>query len=337
MRVGIVGCGLIGRRRAQTLHEFPDRLVAVSDLDETRAAELASAAGCKVMTDWSHLVALDDLDAVVVCTTNEALARVTMAAVEAGKHVLVEKPMARDVTEAEAIRAVVARHPEVFVKVGYSHRHHRAVARAHALCLSGGIGEVLFARCRYGHGGRPGYEHEWRARRDLSGGGELLDQGVHAIDLFRWFVGEFTEVAGMTSAYVWTRPDGQSVEDNAFALFRTATGQVAVMHASWTQWKNLFSLEVFGRDGYLLMEGLGGSYGPERLTLGRRNPNGGPPDEHLETFDGPDPSWAEEWREFRTAVAEQRPPLASHLDGLAVLQLVAAVYESDRSGRVVRR
>ena len=177
----------------------------------------------------------------------------------------------------------------VILKTGFNHRHHPAIWRAHELCAEGAIGPLMFIRAVYGHGGRPGYDKEWRADADLSGGGELLDQGVHIVDLCRWFLGDFAEVFGSTATYFWdlghfesagrdspraangqsVAPSSISLEDNAFALLRTADGRVAQFHTSWTQWKNRFSFEVFGRDGYLRVEGLGGSYGVERLEVGR--------------------------------------------------------------------
>jgi len=136
----------------------------------------------------------------------------------------------------------------------------------------GELGSVYFSRCIYGHGGRPGYEKEWRASKEICGGGELLDQGVHVVDLFRWFMGDFVEAFGYTPTYFWD----MEVEDNGFAVFRTEKGQTASMHTSWTQWKNRFTFEVFGEAGYLIVDGLGGSYGVETLTVGKRpTVNGG--------------------------------------------------------------
>jgi predicted dehydrogenase len=262
----------------------------------------------------------------------------------------VEKPMARTPAEAEAVvratvelrtgRSVAGRRPIVF-KVGFNHRHHPGVARAHEALRRGDIGEPMLVRCRYGHGGRPGYETEWRATPEIAGGGELLDQGIHALDLFRWFLGDFVEAAGFTSTYVWRSPNvahpgRHEVEDNAFGLFRTAKGQVASLHASWTQWKNLFSFEVFGREGYLAVEGLGGSYGVERLIVGRRLPGSGPPEEQSVEFPEPDASWQKEWEEFLNAIHEQRQPLASAHDAWEALKMVQAIYESQRTRAVVR-
>jgi predicted dehydrogenase len=351
LRVALIGCGTVGTRRARVLgHPAAGSLVVAVDRDPARAATVAAEAGSQVGTDWETAVRRADVDAVIISTTHDALVPIAIAALRCEKHVLVEKPMARTPAEAEAVvRAVVeleaarraaGRRPLVF-KVGFNHRHHPAVARAHEALRRGDIGEPMFVRCRYGHGGRPRYETEWRAVPEIAGGGELLDQGIHALDLFRWFLGDFVEAAGFTSTYVWRSPNVErsgrhDVEDNAFGLFRTAKGQVASLHASWTQWKNLFSFEVFGRDGYVAVEGLGGSYGVERLIAGRRLPASGPPEERSVEFPEPDASWQKEWGEFVAAIREGRQPLGSADDAREALKMVQAIYESQRTGAVVR-
>ena len=331
MKVGIVGCGQIGRRRAAVVRRSSvDELVIVADVDRDRSTTLATEWDCLAATGWPEVVARDEVDIVVVSTTNNWLAPITVAALQAGRHVLCEKPPGRSAEEASQMLQA-ARASGRTLKIGFNHRHHAAVWKAKELLDQGSIGEPLFIRCRYGHGGRPGYEHEWRAAPAISGGGELLDQGIHAIDLFRWFLGDFHEAFGYTGTWFWDMP----VEDNAFALFRTEDGRVASLHASWTQWKNVFSLELFGHDGYLIVDGLGGSYGTEQLTWGRRRPQSGPPDEQHFSWPGADTSWEQEWREFTSAIREDRQPLASGHDGWQAMRMVRAVYESARIGRAV--
>lgn len=303
MRVGLVGAGLIGRRRANVVKEFDSTdLLVVADVDSTRAKLVAEETGCKATTDWQSIVARNDIETLIVSTPHKFLAPISMAALKSGKHVLCEKPLARNPEEAEKM-VEVAKASKVRLKTGFNHRYHPAIRKARELVDQGIIGEQNFIRCRYGHGGRPGYEKEWRASAEISGGGELLDQGVHALDLFRWFMGDFSEAFGFVTTRFW---DISPLEDNAFALFRTDRGQIASLHVSWTQWKNLFSLEIFGQEGYLIVDGLGGSYGPEHLIVGRRSPTSGLPQEELFEFPGQDNSWYEEWKEFVTAIQEQR-------------------------------
>ena len=241
MKLAIVGCGLIGAKRLRSLG--PDHtVVALADPVAARAQALAAQArGAAVLTDWRAAVERADVDAVIVSTSNDALATVTAAAVDAGKHVLVEKPAARNPDELVAI-IPAAEKRGVCVHVGFNHRYHPAFQQARKLLASGTLGPLMFIRARYGHGGRIGYDKEWRAKPEVSGGGELLDQGVHLIDLSRWFLGDFTEVQGHIATFFWDMP----VEDNGFLLLKTAAGQVAWLHATWTEWKNTFSFEISG-------------------------------------------------------------------------------------------
>jgi len=331
MRIGIVGCGLVGKRRALVARDAGDSVQVAADIDVTRAQLVAAECGSEWAADWRDVIERDDVDAVVVATVNKVLAPVTMAAVGRGKHVLCEKPLGCNPAESQ-LMVDAARAAGVVLKTGFNHRHHPAVWKAHVLCAQGAIGEPMFARAIYGHGGRAGYDKEWRGNPELAGGGEMLDQGVHVIDLCRWFLGEVTEAIGLTVRWHW---DIAPLEDNGFAILRTAEGRVASLHTSWTQWKNRFSFEVFGREGYVAVEGLGGSYGLERLTWGRRKPEGGPPDLQTFEFEGPDTSWRDEWAEFCAAVREHRAPLADGHDGLQAVRIVHAIYESSQAGRMV--
>jgi predicted dehydrogenase len=341
--VALIGCGAIGQRRARVIDRpAAGKLIVTVDRDLARAREVADAAGCLAATEWREVVRRADINVVIVSTPHDVLAPITIAALRNGKHVLVEKPMARTPVEAEAVmreaaggRRRAADSRPLVLKVGFNHRHHPAVAGAHAALVRGDLGEPFFIRCRYGHGGRPGYETEWRTAPEIAGGGELLDQGIHALDLFRWFLGDFVEGVGFAPTYFWRSRRGE-VEDNAFGLFRTADEKVATLHVSWTQWKNLFSFEVFGRDGYAIVDGLGGSYGAERLILGRRLPASGPPEERSAEFSGPDASWEQEWEEFTAAIREERQPLGNGYDAYEALKMVHAIYESQRTGAVVR-
>jgi len=330
--VAIVGAGLIGRKRALALKAFPEcRLAVTADVNPEAGRGLARDFGGAAETDWRNVVHRADVDLVVVATPNHLLAPVSIAALKSGKHVLCEKPLGRNVRESERIVAA-ARTGGGTLKTGFNHRHHPALDRAKKEVEQATIGRVLYLRCRYGHGGRPGYDKEWRADRTLSGGGELLDQGVHVVDLMRWLVGDFEEVFGVTRTAYWK----MKVEDNAFALFKAKDGLTAFFHTSWTQWKNLFSLEIFGRQGYLIIPGLGGSYGEEKLVVGRNVGQGRPPDEDVIAFPGPDISWQEEWREFLSAIRGKREPSGSGRDGLMANKMIDAVYRSAKANRPVK-
>ena len=318
--VAIVGCGLIGQKRAKALAGA--RLRACADLRRDRAEALAAtASGAMATDDWRAAVSRSDVGVVVVATMNDSLADITRAAVEAGKHVLVEKPAARTVAEIDRVIAAATASRRL-VRVGFNHRYHPALQKARALLDGGAAGELMFVRARYGHGGRPGYDTEWRANPQLSGGGELIDQGVHLIDLARWFLGEFPSVSGFAHTYFWNMP----VDDNAFLLLRTAGEQAAFLHVSCTEWKNLFSFEIYGKHAKIQVDGLGGSYGVERLTLYQMLPAMGPPDTTSWEYPRGDQSWAVEFAEFLEDIRLDRPPSPGLADARAALSIVEQIH-----------
>jgi len=325
IRVAIVGAGRFGTRRAMAIAKNSrSEIRVVADQVAERAQTLAGTIGCSYSVNWEETIARKDIDAVVVATSTQFLSAVTHKALIAGKHVLCEKPFGR---KADEVRPSVeeAAANNLCLKVGYNHRYHPAIAKAHALLTEGVIGEVQFIRCLYGHGGRPGYEREWRTEPTLSGGGQLLDQGVHALDLFRWFLGEFREAKAYATTSYWPIAPA---EDNVFALLRTDDGRVASLHASWTNWKNVFSFDVFGEKGFLSVSGLGGNYGPERLCIGVRHAVGAKPEERWFDYDEPDQSLEEEWKDFLDCIATGRQPSSNGEESMRTLQLAEAIYQA---------
>lgn len=319
--VAIVGCGLIGQKRANALGTG-GRLLACADIDVGRAENLARTSGARAFHDWRELLAVPEVEIVFVATLHDSLAEITRAAIEAGKHVFVEKPAARNPAELEPVMTVSQQH-EVKVHVGFNHRYHRAFRKARELFESGQLGELMFIRARYGHGGRIGYDKEWRANPELSGGGELIDQGPHLIDLSRWFLGDFEEVRGFAHTYYWNMP----VDDNGFMMLKTARQQVAFLHASCTEWKNLFSMEIYGCHGKLEIFGLGGSYGVERLTYYKMLPEMGPPETTIWEYPTSDDSWAVEIAEFYDDIRLNRTPSAGLKDAYEALKVVEKIYK----------
>jgi len=321
VKVAIVGCGLIGQKRAKALAGA--RLVACADTQLARAEQLArDASGCTATADWRTVVERKDVDGVIVATPHNALAEIAGAAIGAGKHVLVEKPAAKNVAELRPLVALAER-ANVLVRVGFNHRYHRAFRQARQIVDAGTLGPLMFLRARYGHGGRVGYEREWRAKPELSGGGELIDQGAHLIDLARWFLGDFSEVEGFAHTYFWDMP----VDDNSFLLLKTARKQVAFLHASCTEWKNTFSFELYGRAGKLQIDGLGGSYGIERLAFYRMLPGMGPPETIIWEYPMGDDSWDAEMAEFLEDIRLGRQPASGLQEAVAVLEIVESIYK----------
>ena len=229
MRIGIVGCGLIGRKRAYSAKYH--NIIIVADLDYQRATSLAKDIGSEFSNDWRDVIGAD-LDAVIVSTTHNHLAEISLAALESGKHVLVEKPSARNSSELQPV-VDAARRLGLTVRVGFNHRFHPALLKAKEIVINGDIGRLMYVKAWYGHGGRPGYDKEWRCDPKISGGGELLDQGSHLIDLSRWVLGDLELDYSFIPTCFWDI----STEDNSFLALKSKSNQMAWLHASWTEWK----------------------------------------------------------------------------------------------------
>jgi predicted dehydrogenase len=319
--VALIGCGVIGNKRAACLDM--KRIAVCCDVNLVRAERLAVSVGARATTDFREAIADNDVDLLIVATINCALAQISRAAIDAGKHVLIEKPAGVSPQQVDEV-ADAASASNVLVRVGFNHRFHPALRKARELVDSGVIGPLMFLRARYGHGGRLGYDREWRADPKLSGGGELIDQGVHLIDLAAWFLGEFTLVEGHAATCFWDMP----VDDNAFLSLRTAAGQTAWLHVSCTEWKNLFSFEIYGRAGKLHIEGLGGSYGIERLTHYKMLPQMGPPETTVWEYPGEDNSWGLEMKEFLEDIRRRRTPVPGLKEARAAMEVVEQIYKS---------
>lgn len=321
MRIGVVGCGLIGTKRALALGR-EHTVVIVADVQKERAEKLAkNFSAAKATDDWQQVTGNPGVDIVFVATTHDMLARVALSAVQAGKHVLLEKPGARNAQELLPVVEEAVR-KRVIVKVGFNHRFHPGMQKAKEIIDSGSLGPLMFIRGRYGHGGRPGYDKEWRADPVISGGGELLDQGMHLIDLSRWFLGKLSVAGGFVHTYFWDMP----VDDNAFMLLKSGQNQVAWLHVSWTEWKNTFSYEIYGRDGKLHVEGLGGSYGTERLSFYKMLPEMGPPETVIYEYPGKDLSWELEFKDFYHAISTGSQPCGNLDDAFSALTIVGDLY-----------
>jgi predicted dehydrogenase len=322
----IIGCGLIGRKRLGTLPA--GSLKYACDLDEECARRLAALSTDSVSTtDLKKVLGDRDVGVVIVAVSNAALSSITLDAVRAGKHVLVEKPGAVTSGQLGEIDLAAAA-SGTLVRIGYNHRFHPAFRKAYELVQQAELGELMFIRARYGHGGRLGYEKEWRAEPKQSGGGELIDQGVHLIDLAASFMGEFTIVDGHATTYFWDMP----VDDNAFLSLRTAAGKTAWLQVSCTEWKNLFSFEIYFTRAKLHVEGLGGSYGLERLYFYKMLPEMGPPETVIYEYPRGDTSWAAELDEFVEDIRRNRTPVPGLREGKQVLEIVERIYKNSGYG-----
>jgi len=313
LRIGLIGCGAMGEKRLAAVQRTNlGTISAVFDTDDTRAQRVAKQYQAKRAEEPGEVWNLCDIG--IVATPNALLAPRALEGLDQDKFVLVEKPGAIGRAELERICR-----PKC--KIGYNHRFHPA-ARAIAKNLK----DPLWIRAAYGHGGRPGYENEWRMQRELSGGGDILDKGVHLLDLARYWLKDELVVKGAIRQNAFYP---SSEEDNGFLLLKTKQGLPLTLHCSATQWKNLFRVEIGARDDLWVWEGLGSTnYGPERLTRYRRNPAGGKPDETTETFpDASDQSWDEEWRHFYGFAAGEVPDLISSAqDSLPLFETLESIY-----------
>jgi predicted dehydrogenase len=331
MRIAIVGAGLQARRRAAVVAGSANgELVAITAVPIASAATLAREMHADATTDWAATIVRPDVDAIIVCTPPDSHAEIAGAALHAGKHVLCEKPLARSSDEAQRI-VDEAEAAGCILWCGFNHRYHPALRQVREWLEQGHLGEAMYLRARYGICGRPGYEHEWRADPRRVGGGHLMEQGVHLIDLARWLIGDFATALGTVGTYYWK---GQPFEDNAFAILRKSDGRVAMLHSSLTEWRNLFSLELFGTDGYARAEGLGGSYGLETATLGVRDFDKPFAERRIE-YRGADTCWQLEWEAFVAATKVSGDGLITARDGVQALRIVEAVYASASTGRSV--
>jgi predicted dehydrogenase len=324
MNYAIIGCGLIGKKRLAALPAGSELVVACDTNLERAQALVELAKTGRAVTDFKEAVADSQVNAVVVATINSTLAEISAAAIRAGKHMIVEKPASISVKQIDELIALEKKHG-VCVRVGFNHRFHPAFIKAREIFESGVMGELMFIRARYGHGGRVGYDREWRADPKLAGGGELVDQGIHLIDLAGWFLGGFKKVDGHVATYFWDMP----VDDNAFLDLQTAKGQTAWLHVSCTEWKNLFSFEIYGRHTKLHIEGLGGSYGVEKLFHYQMKPEMGIPDTKVYEFPGPDESWKTEMAKFESDIQLKRTPDAGLAEVRAALQVVETIYKQN--------
>ncbi len=333
IRFCVVGCGGFGRRRINALRKIGAEISCLVDTDEKLVSGLAREIGCEYTTDYLKGVGRDDVDCVVVATPNKYHAPISIAALEAKKHVICEKPLARNPEEARAM-IEAARRNGVFLKTGSNLRYFSNVRKAKELIDGGAIGKPLFVRGWIGHDGKK-VLHTWNVDRETAGGGTMLDNGAHILDLFRWFVGDFSECTG----HVATLHMPIEVEDNGMGIFRAEDGKLAFIQSSWTEWSGYMYMEVYGSDGSVIIDNRGeksvnsGKWAVTSTTALTAK------DGARQIFDysaEPPRSYELELKDFISCVADGRQPMASGHDGKKVVEMVHAIYESSRTGRVVR-
>lgn len=319
MNIAIIGAGLIGKKRALSLPKGM-KLKSVCDVDRARADAFGKEFSCEVEHHFEKVMSDKSVEAVFICTPNKFSAVVAEKAILAGKHVLIEKPGSRNVGDFERIIDAY-RKKKVVVMFGYNHRFHPAMQQAKKLIDSKKYGPVLFIRAKYGHGARLGYEKEWRFDVDISGGGHLMDQGTHLIDLVNFFVGGAKYATGRMKTLFWKT----ELEDAAFLLLEKK-GFIANLTTTCLEWKNVFSFEIMLEKAKIQIDGLGRSYGTEKLTLYKMSKKMGPPSVKEFVFQGDDVSWEKENKEFLRRIREKEMTSASLLEAKYVLDIIKEAY-----------
>jgi predicted dehydrogenase len=333
LKVGIAGFGVVGKRRKDCVARNPN-LCVVAVCDQSFQDEGTFSDGVRYYRDYRRLLA-DDLDVLIVCLTNDIAAEVTIAGLESGRHVFCEKPPGRSVEDIVKVVECEGRNSRLKLMYGFNHRYHDSVQDALTVLRSGELGQVINIRGMYGKARLITFNQpDWRTKRELAGGGVLLDQGIHMVDLMRLFGGEFNEVHSFISNSHWR----YDVEDNAYALMRTPAGVVAMLNSSATQWRHRFHLDINLERGSLILGGiLSGtkSYGAETLTVVWADPDNdhGDPREQLTRYNR-DSSWDGEIAAFTDCILNDQPVVGGNSDdALRTMQLVFKIYYADSTWR----
>ena len=359
LHVGIVGYGVVGKRRRKYIDEHPDmQTIAVCDvrfeedgsmIDESRVVQEYKKVeqysiekphtgvfgdGVHFFSNYKDLLEHQTLDILFVCLPNYLSPIVTIAGLERGLHVFCEKPPGRTVNDVKSVMDVEKKHPQLKLKYGFNHRYHGSVKRAKEIIDNKEFGDIINFRGVYGKSSIVPFTGEWRSRREYAGGGILLDQGIHMLDMFRYFCGDFSEVKSFISNDYW----GHDVEDNVYAILRDQHGRIAMIHSSSTQWQHSFRLEITFMEGYLELSGIlsgSKSYGQEKLVVIPRQEDSivgsltGKEILYLE-----DTSWNDEIMEFADLIINDRPVInGSSYDALKVMELVYSIYCADPDWR----
>jgi predicted dehydrogenase len=333
LKVGIAGYGVVGKRRRTCIDRHPD-LNVVAVCDRRFEDEGTMPDGVRYYRDYKSLLG-EDISVLIVCMTNDIAPEVTMAGLNRGLHVFCEKPPGRDMADIARVIETESRNPGLRLMYGFNHRYHESVQDALEVIRTGQLGKIINLRGVYGKSKLITFNQpDWRTRREIAGGGVLLDQGIHMVDLMRLFAGEFEEVHSFVSNSHW----GFDVEDNAYALMRTGNGVVGMLNSSATQWRHRFNLDVNLDGGSLILGGIlsgSKSYGAETLTIVYADPHrdSGDPKEQVTRYNH-DPSWDEEIRVFADCIMNSRPvDSGSSRDAFETMKLVYKIYYSDPEWR----
>jgi 1,5-anhydro-D-fructose reductase (1,5-anhydro-D-mannitol-forming) len=332
IRVGIVGYGKMGQIR----HEAVSAGGSWKVVGIVEPHLKSPPPDVQVFTSPSELITSPQIDAVFICTPNYLNKPLTIEALKQGKHVFCEKPPAFTASDIEEIMAVEKASGKKLM-YGFNHRHHDSIIKAKELVDSDVYGRLLWMRGRYGKSVDASFYENWRSKKELAGGGILIDQGIHMLDLFLYMGGDFEDVQAYVSNLYWHL----EVEDNVFAILRNAQGTVASLHSTMSQWRHLFSFEMFLEKGYIVINGLltsSGTYGRETMTIAKNRtaaPAATWSDEEDLHFDINN-SWAYEAQHFLSAIENNTPVAIGHSqDAYKLMRIIDKIYQNPRKERVL--
>jgi len=327
IKVGIIGFGKMGRIRYDTiLDDSEARVVAIAE-----PSQEIKLPRVKLYSDPEEVIHSPDVDAVFICTPNYLNHSLTLQALAANKHVFCEKPPAFSSKDVEQVIDAERISSGITLMYGFNHRHHDSMKFAKDLIDSQSYGRLLWMRGRYGKSVDESFYQNWRSKKEFAGGGILMDQGIHMVDLFLMMAGDFHDVNAYVSNVYWKL----DVEDNVFAILRNDEGVVASLHSTMTQWRHLFSLEMFLEKGYIVINGLltsSGTYGEEAVTIAKNRttaPAAAWSDEEHIRFEVNN-SWKYEVQHFFQSIRDKTPiQTGNSQDALKLMRVIDKIYAQD--------
>ncbi len=341
MRIAVIGAGIIGRLRARSIQQCPDtELVGVMDPVRSNAEQAVAGTEARIVDTLDQALDLDP-EAVVVSSPVHVHAEAVTGALERGAHVLCEKPLANTVESCRALVAAAAANDRVLA-VGFNHRYYPSIKYIRSVLDAGTLGTIDHVRVFGGHDGLGNFRADWQYKQPESGGGAMMDVGIHMTDLTRYLAGEIASVYGVQSSGIW-KVDGS--EDNAVAVFTTESGVPIAYEATWSEWKGYrFYVEMYGDKGMVR-----GYYAPMFNLLVTQSEPGAPrtkkrmlyPEiilrEKLKSWTSTALlSFEDELRDFRAMIAgDTDVPLATGIDGLRAVEIAAALRQSSETGQPV--
>ena len=326
----IIGYGYMGQIRLKTIKKIYNLKVKI--ICDENTSLIPSNNSYHITNDINEILN-SNVDIVFVCTPNNVAPKIIINCLKNNKHVFCEKPPARNVKDLNSIKKYLK--PKLKIMFGFNHRFHPAVLESKKIIDSKKFGKIITIRGVYGKSGGINFNKSWKNDKKISGGGILLDQGIHMIDLFRFFCGNFNKLECFKSNSFWNF----DVEDNAFLILKNKQNQLANLHSSSTLWRHTFRIDITLETGYILIEGLlskTGSYGQEKITFAKRQFENkskaiGNPSEKVIFFDK-DNSWKLEIDKFLEFIRYNKKVAINNFDdAYEAMNIVDIAYKKNNS------